>query len=273
MHRAAIRRVGVVGLGRMGLPMARHLVRARFIVRGFDVHRARMDALVEVGGSGTESVEDLARESEAVLVMVPDDAQVKQVSLGAGGVVGSAAEGIALIISSTVMPSTCEEVAREAIRRGVGVLDAPVARGQRNAETGTLTVFVGGPSDLLDRCRPVFETFGKEIVHIGERVGMGQVAKLANNLLLWAGVVAAHEALTLGERLGAEPARVREALLRGSGDSWVLRELHLINLTWPEKDLTQMIEAAEEAGYPLSLARRVRELIGSLTREELRRLC
>jgi len=102
---------------------------------------------------------------------------------------------------------------------------------------------------------------------------MGQVAKLANNLLLWAGVVAVHEALTLGERLGVEPARMREALLRGSGDSWVLRELHLINLTWPDKDLAQMIEAAEGTGHPLSLTRRVRELIGWLTRDELRRLC
>jgi 3-hydroxyisobutyrate dehydrogenase len=272
----AIRRVGVVGLGRMGLPMARHLVRAGFAVRGFDVAPERRDALVAAGGSGAATVADLARDSDAVLVMVTDDAQVRAVALGGGGmdgVLGAVPQGGALIISSTVKPSTCVAVAQAAAGWGVGVLDAPVARGQRNAERGTLAVFVGGPSDLFERCRPVFEAFGEEIVHVGERVGMGQVAKLTNNLLLWAGVVAAHEALTLGERLGVAPARLREALLRGSGDSWVLRELHLINLTWPDKDLAQMIEAADEAGHALPLSRRVRELIGSLTREELRRLC
>lgn len=273
MQLSAISRVGVVGLGRMGLPMARHLVRAAFSVRGFDVDPKRLDALAEVGGSGAASVEDLVRKSDAVIVMVADDAQVKEVALGAGGVMEAAARGTVLIISSTVTPSTCEEVAQEAASRAIGVLDAPVAGGRRGAEAGTLTVFVGGPTALFDRCRPVFGAFGKEIVHVGERVGMGQVTKLTNNLLLWAGVVAAHEALTLGERLGVEPKRLRDALLRGSGDSWALRELHRINLTWPDKDLAQMVAAAEEAGHPLLLSRRVRELIGSLTREDLRRLC
>ncbi len=264
----AIRRVGVVGLGRMGLPMARHLARAGFSVVGFDIDSDRCDALTEAGGSPAASVAGLCRESDAVLVMVADDAQTQAV---ADAVLGVAGEGSALIISSTVKPSTSEAVAQAAARRGIGVLDAPVAKGQRGAEAGMLTVFVGGPPALFERCRPVFAAFGSQIVHVGERAGMGQVAKLANNLLLWAGVVAAHEALTLGAQLGVEPARLREALLLGSGDSWVLRELHLINLTWPDKDLAQMIEAA--GGHPLPLSRRVRELIGSLTREELRRLC
>jgi 3-hydroxyisobutyrate dehydrogenase-like beta-hydroxyacid dehydrogenase len=218
-------------------------------------------------------VADLARVCDAVLIMVADDDQVRAVALGPDGSVAAAPPGVALIISSTVTPATCQAVAVAAATRGVGVLDAPVARGQRNAETGTLVVFAGGPFELFERCRPVLAAFGSDVVHVGERVGDGQIAKLANNLLLWAGVVAAHEALTLGERLGLQPARLREALLLGSGDSWVLRELHLINLTWPDKDLAQMLEAAEAAGATLPLSRRVRDLIGTLTRAELRRLC
>lgn len=273
MTSTPIRRVGVVGLGRMGLPMARHLVRAGFVVSGVDPNPERRAELASAGGSPVSSVAEVAKASEAVLVMVADDDQVREVALGAGGMLESAPPGSVLIISSTVKPSTVREVAEAAARPGVGVLDAPVARGQRGAEEGTLTVYVAGSRTLFDRCRPVFQAFGREVVYLGEEVGAGQVAKLANNLILWAGVVAAHEALTLGERLGVQPARLREALLRGSGDSYALRELHLVNLTWPEKDLAEAEAVAHEVGYDLALSRRVRELVRGLTREELRRLC
>ncbi len=267
-----IRRVGVVGLGRMGLPMARHLVRAGFEVAGFDLDPERRAALAAAGGRRHASVRDLAGSSDAVLVMVGDDAQVREVTMVPDGVLEGAGAGTVLIISSTVTPATCRHIAQTASARGVGVLDAPVARGQRGAEAGTLTVFVGGPQTLFERCRPVFAAFAKEIVHIDDWVGAGQVAKLANNLLLWAGVVGAHEVLTLGERLGVSPPRLRSALLHGSADSYVLRELHLINLTWPHKDLAQAMEVAAEAGAVLPLTERVRELIAGLTRDELRRL-
>ncbi len=272
MAQAAIRRVGVLGLGRMGLPMARHLVRAGFAVSGFDLHPERRSALAAVGGQPADSLETLARHSDAVLLMVADDAQVLEAALGPGGLVASASPGSVLIISSTVKPSTCREVAAAALARGIHVLDAPVARGQRAAEEGTLTAYVGGPSVVFERCRPVFDAFGREVVHIGEPVGVGQVAKLANNLILWAGVVAVHEALGLAERLGVPPARLRTALAAGSADSYALRELHLINLTWPQKDLAQATALAAELGVRLPLADRVVELIQGLTREELRRL-
>lgn len=177
-----------------------------------------------------------------------------------------------IIISSTVKPATCREVLAGAVRHGVGVLDAPVAKGQRAAEEGTLTVFVGGPRELFERCRPVFEAFGKEVLHIDQQVGAGQIAKLANNLILWAGVVAVHEALALAERLGVSPARLRMALQHGSADGYALRALHLINLTWPEKDIEQAKEIAAAAGYELPLTNSVGTLIRALTKEELRRL-
>lgn len=271
--RDEIRRVGVVGLGRMGLPMAGHLVRGGFAVGGFDLDPQRRSLLAQAGGAAFPSVRALAESSDAVLVMVIDDAQVMDVALGSGGVLETARPDTVLIISSTVKPSTVQAVAAAAAKKGVGVLDAPVARGQRGAEAGTLAVFVAGERVLYECCRPLFEAFGREIVHIDERVGSGQVAKLVGNLILWAGVVAVHEALGFAERLGVDPARLRTALQHGSADSYVLRELHLINLTWPQKDLDQAMEVAAAAGYDLPLMNSVNTLIRTLTREELRRLC
>jgi 3-hydroxyisobutyrate dehydrogenase-like beta-hydroxyacid dehydrogenase len=256
----------------MGLPMSRHLIRAGFTVCGFDHRAAQRSALSDAGGVALRSVGAVAGQSEVVLIMVADDAQVKSVTVGPNGVLKVSKPGTVLIISSTVKPSTCREVAAAAEKRGVKVLDAPVARGQRAAEEGTLTVFAGGERAAFERCRPIFEAFGKEVVHIDEHVGSGQVAKLVNNLILWAGVVAVHESLALAERLGVSPSRLRAALQHGSADSYALRELHLVNLTWPHKDLEQALEVAAEAGTELPLADCVETLIRTLTREDLRRL-
>jgi 3-hydroxyisobutyrate dehydrogenase-like beta-hydroxyacid dehydrogenase len=264
--------VGILGLGKMGLPMGRHLLKAGFTVCGYDRHASKLTAFSDVGGIAQPSAGAVAAQSEAVLIMVVDDAQVKDVTVGHDGVLKTAKPGTVLIISSTVKPSTCREVAAAAETRGVMVLDAPVARGQRAAEEGTLTVFVSGERPLFERCRPIFQAFGKEIFHIDEHVGSGQVAKLVNNLILRAGIVAVHESLALAERLGVSPARLRTALEHGSADSYALRELHLINLTWQHKDLEQALEVAAEAGIELPLANCVGALIRMLTREELHRL-
>lgn len=267
-----IHRVGVIGLGRMGLPMARHLLHAGFEVVGFDVEPARGAVLADAGGVMVASAQEVGASSQAVLVMVADDAQVKAVTLEPTGTLTSQALGSVIIISSTAKPSTCQEVATAAAARGIGVLDAPVARGLRSAEAGDLTVFVGGEAALFQRCVPLLRAFSSEIFHIGTQVGAGQVAKLANNLILWAGVVAVHEALTLAERLGIAPTRLRRALRYGSADSYVLRELHLIKLTWPDKDLEQARETAAAAGIDLPLTNTVGILIKTLTQEALRRL-
>lgn len=267
-----IRRVGVIGLGRMGLPMARHLLHAGFEVAGFDLDSARGALLTEAGGVAAASAREVGAYGQAVLVMVADDAQVKAVTLEPAGVLAGLEQGGVVIISSTVKPSTCQEVAAAAAPRGIGVLDAPVAKGQRSAEAGELTVFAGGEAAIFQRCLPILRAFGKEIIHIDPQVGAGQVAELANNLILWAGVVAVHEALALAERLGVAPTRLRRALRYGSADSYGLRELHLINLTWPDKDIEQAREVAAAAGTELPLTNTVGTLIKTPTREELRRL-
>ncbi len=268
-----ITRVGAIGLGRMGLPMARHMLNVGFQVTGFDIDPGRRAAFVQAGGREMASPRALAEASDAILVMVVDDAQVKDVIHGANGVLQSTRPGAAIIIASTVKPATCVEVAEAARARGVGVLDAPVTKGQRAAEAGTLTVLAGGERALFERCRPVLEAFSDHVFHVGEQVGAGQVAKMVNNLLLWTGVAGVHAYFTLAGRLGVNAARLREALQASSADSYVLRELDLINLTWPDKDLAEAMEVAEEAGVSLPLIGYVRDLIKGLTREDLRRLC
>ena len=267
-----ITRVGVIGLGRMGLPMARHILDVGFQVTGFDIDPGRRAALVQAGGREAPSPRAVAEAGDAIIVMVVDDAQVTDVVRGADGVLQGSRPGAAVIIASTVKPATCVEVAEAARAHGVGVLDAPVTRGQRAAEAGTLTVLVGGERQLFDQAHPVFEAFSSQIFHVGEQVGAGQVAKMVNNLLLWTGVAGVHAYLTLAQRLGVNTARLRAALQASSADSYVLRELDLINLTWPEKDLAQAMEVAEEAGIALPLIGYVRDLIRGLTREDLRRL-
>jgi 3-hydroxyisobutyrate dehydrogenase-like beta-hydroxyacid dehydrogenase len=265
-----IGRVGVIGLGRMGLPMARHLLRAGFEVTGFDLDDARCALLTAAGGAVAASAAEVGRRSDAVLVMVTDDEQVKRAAMG---VLNGLPAGAVLLIGATVKPYTCREIAARLFARDITVLDAPVALGQRAAEEGRLTAYVGGDRRVLERCRPLLQAYCREVIHVGDEVGAGQVAKLVNNLILWAGVVAVHEALAFGERLGVAPARLREALRHGSADGYVLRELHLINLTWPHKDIEQALEVAEATGRPLPLAEQVGRLIRGLTKDELRRLC
>ncbi|HXF83629.1 MAG TPA: NAD(P)-dependent oxidoreductase [bacterium] len=268
--RPPIGRVGVIGLGRMGLPMAGHLLRAGFEVTGFDLDDGRRALLRAAGGAVAPSAADVGRRSDAVIVMVTDDAQVERAAME---LLSGLPDGSVLLITATVKPSTCREIAARLRPRGVAVLDAPVALGQRAAEEGRLTAYVGGDRRVLERCRPLLQAYCREVIHVGDEIGAGQVAKLANNLILWAGVVAVHEALAFGQRLGVAPARLREALRHGSADGYVLRELHLINLTWPHKDIEQALEAAEAIGHPLPLAEQVGRLIRGLTKDELRRLC
>lgn len=270
---AGLTRVGVIGLGRMGLAMARHLIAAGFEVSGCDIDQERRAALVQSGGRESSSPRAVAEASDAIVVMVADDAQLSEVVLGRDGVLLGARAGLALIISSTVKPATCRAIAEAARPGGVGVLDAPVCRGQRAAEAGTLTVLVGGYPELFERCRPIFAAFGTHVFHLGNQVGAGQVGKMVNNLLLWTGAAGVYAYLSLGRRLGVPAGLLRAALQESSGDSYALRELDRMTLAWSEKDLAAAAEVANEMGLSLPLIGEVRALLRELTPDHLRRLC
>lgn len=264
-------RAGFIGLGRMGHPMCRHILRAGLALTVFDVRQEAIDALTALGARGANSPREVAAQSDIIIVMVVDDAQTRGVVTGQEGLFRGTREGAVIALSSSLHPNTCRELAEIAAARGVGLVDAPVALGVRVAEAGALTVFVGGDPKHVAACHPVFSTYAKNIFHMGQ-IGTGQITKTCNNLLLWAGIVACHETLRLGQRLGVNPNDLRLALEAGSADSWVLRELHTVGLYWPHKDMDIALGLANDRDTPMPLMEVVSELILQIKAEDLRQL-
>lgn len=264
----AVSRVGIVGLGRMGQPMAGHAVAGGFGVTGWDIDSGAMAAAAALGCRAADSLAACAQESEAILVIVPSDADFTTACTQTGGLFQSARPGTIICACSSLKPETTSAMAAAAGEHGLEFLDMPLTRGVRAAETGTMTILVGGKADLLARLRPVLATFADAVHHVGD-VGAGQVAKSVNNILLWSGLESAIEALALGRAYGLDAEGLRRALLDCSADSWVLRELHLIEPTWPAKDLENVAHMAQTAKIDMPLVERLRELADGLTRERI----
>lgn len=262
-------KVGFVGVGRMGNPICRHVLQAGLELTVFDVQAEAMEKLVALGARAATSACQVAQQSQVVLVMVADDAQVRHVVAGPSGITEGAHPDLTLAILSTIHPDTCRELARVARQVGIGFVDAPVARGMRGAEAGDLTVFCGGEKEDVEKCRPVFAAYAHAIFHMGP-VGAGEITKACNNLMHWAEIVACCETLDLGRRLGISPSALRAAMLAGSADSRTLRELEQINMTWPDKDLATALALADENDVSLPLMHHVRELVKNITRDDLR---
>lgn len=244
--------VGFVGIGRMGLPMARRVSAGGFDVLAFDTDPAALAAAGTAEIRTASALNELACESDLVLVVVPTDADVEAVCLADRGILESARPDTTVAICSSVLPETVRSVAAHARRRGIAVLDAALTNGVRAAEAGTMTVLAGGDVATLEKARGVLACFGRAIHHMGP-VGAGQVAKTVNNVLLWAQLAAVQEVLGLGSRLGVAPSELRTALQDCSADSWVLRELPLIQPTWPEKDLEIALRLASALGFAMPL--------------------
>ena len=195
-------RAGFVGLGLMGMPMARWLVTRGFETTVFDVVPAAVEALVAAGARGARSASEVAAAADVVGVCVRDDADVRDVVLGDDrGLLAGAAPGAVIALHSTILPRTVTEVAAVAAARGVGVVDACITGGVAGAEAGTLTYIVGGDPAHLERCRPAFATSAAQIVHTGA-LGTGAATKLCNNLMTYLGFLAAFEATLLARRSG-----------------------------------------------------------------------
>lgn len=256
-------RVGVVGLGAMGAPIARHLLTAGFHVTCCDVDPGAVGAAVALGAHAARTPAEAGRACDCVLVVVPTDDDVLAVCCGPGGLAETARAGLVVVISSSVRPETCREVAR-ALAPRAGVLDAGLTGGVRGAEEGRVNLLAGGDPALLDRLRPMLAAFCSGVHHLGP-LGSGQVGKTVNNLVHWATVAALTESLRLGERLGVPGARLRRALTGGPTDSRTLREIEHMRLTWWAKDLANAVAMADDAGEDLPLARTVRELMPTIT--------
>jgi 3-hydroxyisobutyrate dehydrogenase len=212
-------RIGFIGLGNMGLPMAQNLIKAGHSVAGFDVSKAQVDKLVTAGGAVAGSVKQVAGDAEFVISMLPAGAQVRDVYLGNDGIIAAANPGALLIDSSTIDVETARAVSAAAEGRGFAMLDAPVSGGVGGAQAGTLTFMVGGTATAFERAMPILEKMGKTIVHAGGP-GNGQAAKICNNMILGISMIAVSEAFALAEKLGLDAQKLFDISSKSSGQCW-----------------------------------------------------
>lgn len=259
--------VGVVGLGAMGGPIARHLVEARYRVTVLDANADAVEPLRRAGAEVADSVPVIAAR-DVVIVVVPSDDDVRSVCLGPDGLLAAAHPGSTLVLSASLTPETCRLVAEHAEVVGVAVLDAALTGGVRNVEAGRINLLVGGDPDVLDRVRPVLEPWTVAVHHLGP-LGAGQVGKTVNNLCHWAQVAVVHEALLLGQRLGVAPERLREAVLDSPARSGTLAEIEHMRFTWWRKDIDNARRMADGVGHHLPLTERVWELMPTITVERV----
>lgn len=263
----AIRTVGVIGAGRMGQPIIGHMVRKGFTVVATDIDAGKRAAVVTRGAGWLDSAAALARAGDAILVCVGYDRELREVM--AAGLLRDLAHGTIVAVMSTVHPRTVRELADVARPFGVHVVDSTVCRGGRAADEGTLLSFVGGDPEIVERLKPVLACFCTDIIHSGG-VGTAQVAKSANNMLMWACLIANHEALALAKRSGIDVEVLRDALLKTGAENSVLRHWGTNTMAWAEDDMEIVQSMANDAGIGLPQAGLNRELCRMLKPKKFR---
>ena len=260
----AITRIGILGLGKMGAPMAQHLLARGFRVCGYDPVEAARRTAQSRGVHIEMSPADVARSSDMVIVVVGFDQQVESVLFGPDGIVQAAREGLIVALGSTVAPRYARRLAERLAERGIVLLDIPLARGEAAAVEGKLLIYGAGEAAAFDACRAAFSAFASDIFHLGP-AGAGQVAKMVNNLILWACIVANDEGLRLGEALGVDPKRLQQALHHGSAQNWAMdHAAQRSGMPWAEKDMSIVLHEADLARIALPLSGSVKETIKAL---------
>lgn len=270
------KRVGFVGLGVMGRPMALNLVKAGHALTVFDLDPAAIAALVSAGAQAAPSAREAASGQEVVVTMLPASRHVEAAYRGPDGVLAGLGPRTVVIDMSTIDPGTSRRIASEVEATGAAMLDAPVSGSSTGAADGTLTIMVGGDAAHLEAQRDLLEAMGRTIIHCGA-TGMGEAVKLCNQLVAGASVVAVAEAFALGARLGADPKVLFDVMSRSSGNCWALQTRPPVAGLVPtapseqdfapgfmvdlmHKDLALIMAAASEVGLPLALAATAQQL-------------
>ena len=269
-------RVGFVGLGIMGRPMALNLLKAGHEVTVWARRKESMAPLLEAGAKGAETPAAVAAVTDVVFSMVADAPDVREVMLGSQGVVQSKRPGLIAVDMSTIPPAAAKSIGADLAAQGVTFLDAPVSGGEVGAVAATLSIMVGGDSAAFEKVQPLFACMGKNVVHIGVS-GAGQVAKAANQILTGVGVLAVAEAMAFAKKNGADPARVREALMGGFAGSKILENhgQRMIDRNFKpgfkswmhEKDMNIVMQTAHDLGLYLpasaATAQMFKAMVGS----------
>ena len=266
-------KVGFIGLGIMGKPMSKNLIKAGYSLIVNDVNASAVAELKALGAESAENAAEVARRSDLVITMLPNSPHVKQVVLGKNGLIEGARTGLILIDMSSIAPLASKEVNAKLVEKGVEMLDAPVSGGEPKAIDGTLSIMVGGNKDLFDRCLPLLQKLGSSVVLCGD-IGAGNMTKLANQIIVALNIAALSEALVLAAKSGVDPEIVYKAIRGGLAGSTVMEaktpmilagnfkpgfriELHI-------KDLANAIETGHDVGVPLPLTSQVMEMMQAL---------
>ena len=252
--------LGYIGLGLMGAPMARNLMKAGHKLVVHNRSRAIVDALAAEGAIPAFSPREVAAQVDVVFTNLPDSPDVELVALGPDGILSGAHDGLVMIDNSTIKPETARRIAARLAEAGVVALDAPVSGGDIGAKAGTLTIMVGGPEETFNQVLPLLQAIGKTITYIGES-GAGQVTKAANQIMVVAQMVGMAEALVLAQKTGVDPQRVVAAISRGAAQCWALdnkaprifrRELGPgFKAYMQHKDLNIVLDTGNAYGVPL----------------------
>lgn len=219
-----VERIGFVGLGIMGAPMAQNLLKAGFSATVWNRTASRADPVVAAGAVAASSAAAVAEASDIIVICVSDSPDVRAVVLGSSGVMEGTSPGSVVIDCSTISPAVARDVGAALAERRVAFLDAPISGGDIGAKAGTLAIMVGGETEAFERCLPVFEAMGKTIVHVGPS-GAGQVVKLCNQVAGALNLLAMAEAISLSRRAGVDPAKMLEVVSQGAAASWMLENL------------------------------------------------
>lgn len=217
-------RIGYIGIGIMGRPMAENLLKAGYSVSVFNRTLAKCEPLRLQGATVWQSASQVTRESDVICINVTDTPDVEQVLFGESGVAEAARPGLIVVDNSTISPSATQNFARRLEAQGVAYLDAPVSGGDVGAQKGTLSIMVGGDEAVFDQCLPMFEVLGSKVTHVGP-VGMGQTCKACNQLFCALHMLACCEGVDLARKAGLDPAVMVDVVSGGAGGSWALQNL------------------------------------------------
>lgn len=263
-------KIGFIGLGIMGKPMAKNLVKAGYQLLVNDFNKASVEELKALGAETCASNKEIAEKADVVITMLPNSPHVKEVALGEGGLIEGAHAGLTLIDMSSIAPLASREIAEKLAEKGVDMLDAPVSGGEPKAIDGTISVMVGGKQELFDKYFPVLDAMAGSVVRVGE-IGAGNIAKLCNQTIVAINIAAVSEALVLAQKAGVSPELVYNAIRGGLAGSTVLDakaplmmdrkfdpgfriNLHI-------KELNNVLETSHGVGAPLPLTSAVREMM------------
>jgi len=261
-------KVGFIGIGEMGFPMAGHARNAGFEVVVFDVDQDRLDAAKDAGYATASSLADLATKAEIFIAVVNTDAQSTEVT---EEISKHAAKDSIIVISATNSPYTMRDLGDLCTSRGVRFIDSPIVFGASGAKAGKLLCLCGGAEEDIERVRPVMMSYSREVLHVGP-VGAGQLAKACNNLLHWVHCVSNFETLLLAKRFGVNAQRMREVLLKCPAYNGTLDRWDTTKFTWQEKDMDVTMDLAQSVGLMLPMAGLTDQLIKVLKPNDVKEL-